>query len=178
MRFEPAVLEGVARIRLEVRRDERGSFARSYCEVEFREAGYPFAVVQANLSRNTAAYTLRGLHLQRAPFGEPKIIFCSRGKIWDVAVDMRPSSPTFRRWEAFELDEDSESALFLPDGIAHGFLTLEANSEVHYLMGAAFVPEAADGVRWNDPAIAIEWPAQPVIISERDRSFPLLDQRS
>ena len=133
--------------------------------------------MQANVSRNNAARTLRGLHFQRAPFGEPKVVSCSRGRIWDVAVDIRPSSPTFRRWEAFELSEDSATAVFLPAGIAHGFLTLEPHTEVHYFMGAAFVAEAARGIRWDDPAIGIDWPAQPAIISERDRSFPLLDRR-
>jgi len=120
---------------------------------------------------------LRGLHFQQPPFGEPKVVSCSRGRIWDVAVDIRPSSPTFRRWEAFQLSEDSATAIFLPAGIAHGFLTLEPHTEVNYFMGAAFVAEAARGIRWDDPAIGIDWPAQPALISERDRSFPLLDQR-
>jgi dTDP-4-dehydrorhamnose 3,5-epimerase len=177
MQFEPAMLEGVAHIRLHVQPDERGSFARTFCEAEFRDAGYPFSVVQANVSRNKAARTLRGLHFQQPPFGEPKVVSCSRGRIWDVAVDIRPSSPTFRRWEAFQLSEDSATAIFLPAGIAHGFLTLEPHTEVNYFMGAAFVAEAARGIRWDDPAIGIDWPAQPALISERDRSFPLLDQR-
>ena len=177
MRFEPATLDGVALIRLQVHGDERGSFARTFCEAEFRDAGYPFSVVQANVSRNKVARTLRGLHFQQPPFEEPKVVSCSRGRIWDVAVDIRPSSPTFRKWEAFELSEGSATALFLPAGIAHGFLTLEPDSEVNYLMGAAFVAEAASGIRWDDPAIGIKWPARPAVISERDRSFPLLDRR-
>jgi dTDP-4-dehydrorhamnose 3,5-epimerase len=117
------------------------------------------------------------LHFQQPPFEEPKVVSCSRGRIWDVAVDIRPASPTFRRWEAFELSEDGATAVYLPAGIAHGFLTLEPDSEVSYLMGAAFVAEAARGIRWDDPAIGIKWPAQPAVISERDRSFPLLDRR-
>jgi dTDP-4-dehydrorhamnose 3,5-epimerase len=178
MRFEPTSIEGVLILRLDLHRDERGSFARTFCQTEFRDAGVPFTVVQANVSRNTERSTLRGLHYQRAPHGEPKIISCPRGRIWDVAVDMREASPTYRRWQAFELGPDTDSALFLRDGIAHGFLTLEPDSEVHYLMGADYVPEAATGVRWDDPAIAITWPALPQVISRRDRDYPLLEART
>ncbi|HJQ16812.1 MAG TPA: dTDP-4-dehydrorhamnose 3,5-epimerase family protein [Allosphingosinicella sp.] len=175
MRFEPSLIGGVALIRLEPQHDERGSFARTFCERTFREAGFPFGVVQANLSRSTARSTLRGMHLQRSPYGEPKIISCTRGRIWDVAIDMRETSPTYRQWQAFELAPDANAAVFLPEGIAHGFLTLEPDSEVHYLMGAEFVPGAATGVRWDDPTIGVQWPAEPQIISARDRSYPLIE---
>lgn len=175
MRFEPTSIAGVVLIRLDFHHDDRGSFARTFCEEEFDAAGLSFRVVQSNLSRNTAPYTLRGMHYQRAPHGEPKIVSCPRGRIWDVAVDMREASPTYRRWVAFELAPDTGSALHLPEGIAHGFVTLEPDSEVHYLMGACYVPDAATGIRWDDPAIGIEWPAVPRIVSQRDAGYPLLE---
>lgn len=175
MRFEASRIPGVVLIRLDVKADARGSFARTFCVAEMEAAGLPFTVVQANVSRNIASYTLRGLHYQRAPHGEPKIVSCSRGRIWDVAIDMRAESPSYRAWQAFELSPDSASALHLPTGVAHGFLTLEPESEVHYLMGAAYAPGAATGVRWDDPVIGIEWPAVPVVISDADRGYPLLE---
>lgn len=175
MRFEPSAIAGVVLIRLDVKADARGSFARTFCVTEMAAAGLPFTVVQANVSRNTATHTLRGLHYQRAPHGEPKIVSCSRGRIWDVAVDMRADSPTYRAWQAFELSSHSDSALHLPAGVAHGFLTLEADSEVHYLMGAAYVPGAATGLRWDDPALGISWPAAPAVISDADRGYAMLE---
>lgn len=174
MRFLRTRIAGVEIIELDVRRDERGSFVRTFCEREFDEAGIPFRAVQANLSVNPEPLTLRGLHFQRYPHGEAKIVSCARGRIYDVAVDIRPESPTYLQWEGVELASDHARMIYLAEGIAHGFLTLEADSEVHYLMGAAFVPEAAAGIRWDDPAVGIAWPAQPAIVSERDRSFPLL----
>jgi dTDP-4-dehydrorhamnose 3,5-epimerase len=176
MRFVPTRIDGVTIVELEPRRDDRGSFVRTFCEKEFAAAGLSFRVVQANVSTNTAALTLRGLHFQRAPHGEPKIVACLRGRVFDVAVDIRPNSPTYLAWEAIELAADGERSLYLGQGIAHGFLTLEADSEVHYLMGAPYVAEAADGLRWDDPAIGISWPAAPAVISERDRSYQLVDR--
>jgi dTDP-4-dehydrorhamnose 3,5-epimerase len=175
MRFEPSPIEGVVLIRYEPHADARGSFARTFCAEEMAAAGLSFTVVQANLSRNVARHTLRGLHYQRAPHGEPKIVSCMRGRIWDVAVDMRETSPTYRAWQAYELTPQSDSALHLPTGVAHGFLTLEPDSEVHYLMGAAYVPGTAAGVRWDDPAIGIDWPATPAVMSEADRGYRLLE---
>ena len=175
MRFEPTSIPGVVLIELEVRTDARGGFARTFCSAEMAAAGLPFTVVQANLSRNIAQYTLRGLHYQREPHGEPKIVSCSRGRIWDVAVDMRPSSPAYRQWMAVELSPTSDSALHLPTGVAHGFMTLEPDCDVHYLMGAAYLPAAATGVRWDDPALGIDWPAIPSVVSEADRHYPLLE---
>jgi dTDP-4-dehydrorhamnose 3,5-epimerase len=177
MRFVPTRIEGVTIVELEPRRDERGRFVRTFCETEFAAAGLPFRVVQANLSTNAAALTLRGLHFQRAPHGEPKIVSCVRGRIFDVAVDIRPDSATYLQWEAVELAAGLDRILYLGDGTAHGFLTLEPDSEVHYLMGAPYVAEAADGLRWDDPAIGILWPAVPAVISERDRSYKLIIPR-
>ena len=174
MHLEPTPLPGVKLIRLDPRRDERGSFVRLYCEETLRRAGIAFHAVQANLSSNSAKHTLRGLHFQRAPHEEPKIVSCLSGRIWDVAVDLREDSPSFRRWHAVELAADCTTALFLPAGIAHGFLTLEPDSDVHYVMGAAYAQESSAGIRWDDPAIGIDWPAKPEIISARDRNYPLL----
>jgi dTDP-4-dehydrorhamnose 3,5-epimerase len=174
MRIEPGGMDGLALLHWEVLEDERGSFARTYCRAALAEAGLPFEVVQANVSRNPARHTLRGLHFQQPPHAEPKIVACLRGRIWDVAVDMRPDSATFRQWRSFELSGEEGSALHLAAGFAHGFLTLEPDSELHYLMGAAFAPQAASGIRWDDPAIGIAWPAAPAVISDRDLHHPLL----
>lgn len=175
MRFEPSRIDGVVLIRLDAKTDARGAFARTFCVGDMAAAGLPFTVVQANLSRNVARHTLRGLHYQQEPHGEPKIVSCPRGRIWDVAVDMREHSPTYRAWQSFELSPDSDSALHLPTGVAHGFITLEPDSEVHYLMGAAYVPGAATGVRFDDPAIGIDWPAAPAVLSDADRGYALLE---
>lgn len=175
MRLEPTAIAGVLVVCWEFAHDDRGSFARTFCEAELREAGVPFNVVQANISRNSARHTLRGLHFQRAPHGEIKIVSCTAGRIWDVAVDLREDSPTYLAWLGFELSPQLGRALHLPKGIAHGFITLEPDSEISYLMGSAYVPGAATGVRWDDPAIGIDWPARPEIISGRDCSYPLLD---
>jgi dTDP-4-dehydrorhamnose 3,5-epimerase len=174
MRVELGDMDGLALLRWEVHEDERGSFARTYCRAALAEAGLPFEVVQVNVSRNPARHTLRGLHFQQPPYAEPKIVACLRGRIWDVAVDMRPESATYRQWRAFELSGDGGSALHLAAGLAHGFITFEPDSEVLYLMGAAFAPQAASGLRWDDPAIGITWPAVPAVISDRDLHYPLL----
>lgn len=175
MRIERTGIEGLALLHWQQAHDSRGSFARTFCRAELEAAGLPFEVVQANLSRNPVRHTLRGLHLQQAPHDEPKIVSCARGRIWDVAVDVRPGSPTYRQWRGFELCPEADRALYVAAGFAHGFLTLEPDSEVHYLMGGEFVPEASAGIRWNDPALGIAWPAEPALVSERDSAFPDLD---
>ena len=175
MRIEPTAIDGIAILHWALATDDRGSFGRTYCREELAAAGLRFEPVQANVTRNPARHTLRGLHFQAAPHAEPKIVSCARGRIWDAAVDVRPGSPTFGRWLGFELGPESERSLYLGDGIAHGFLTLEPDSDVHYLMGAEHVPGAAAGVRWDDPALAIDWPAAPAIMSDRDRGLPLLE---
>lgn len=172
MRFVPTSIADVVVLELELKIDERGTFTRTFCSEEFAAAGIDFAVVQANVSTNVQRHTLRGLHMQREPYGEAKVVSCLRGRIFDVAVDMRPKSPTYLRWEAVELDESRARALFLGKGIAHGFLTLEANSTVHYLMDGGYAPDSATGFRWDDPAIGIIWPTPPQEISPRDRSYP------
>lgn len=174
MHFRPTRIEGVVIVELEVHRDSRGCFARTFCEDEFRRAQTPFRVVQANVSHNSHRHTLRGMHYQRAPHGEPKIVSCTKGRIFDVAVDVRPSSPTYLQWEAVELAPDLGRSVYISEGLAHGFITLEESTDVHYLMGAPYVRESARGLRWDDPAIAIEWPAAPTVISDKDASYPLL----
>jgi dTDP-4-dehydrorhamnose 3,5-epimerase len=152
--------------------DERGFFARTWCADEFAAAGLPDWFVQTSVSWNEHRHTLRGMHWQAEPHGEGKLVRCTRGAILDVGVDMRSDSPTYLRHVAVRLDEENRRALFLAPGLAHGFLTLEADTEVLYQMDTPYVPEAARGARWDDPAFAIAWPAAPEVISERDRTYP------
>ncbi len=172
MKFNATELAGVFEIRSEPIADERGDFARSFCAEEFRDAGINLEVVQTNISRNHRRGTLRGMHFQAEPTPDPKLVRCTRGRIFDVAVDVRPQSSTFCRWTGTELDPGQQNALFVPPGCAHGFLTLEDNCEIEYLMGAPFVADFARGVRWDDPAFAIDWPHVPVLMSDRDASYP------
>jgi dTDP-4-dehydrorhamnose 3,5-epimerase len=173
VRIEQTDIAGLALLHWQVNRDERGSFARSFCREALAEAGLSFDVTQTNVSRSPMAGTLRGLHYQRAPHQEAKILTCVRGRIWDVAVDIRPGSPMLGRWLAFELGPDSNFGIHVPAGCAHGFLTLEADTEVHYLMDGAYAADAAAGIRWDDPALGISWPMAPALISGRDRNLPL-----
>jgi dTDP-4-dehydrorhamnose 3,5-epimerase len=172
MRFEATAIHGAFTVHLDRHSDARGSFARSFCAAEFAAAGIPFTVHQTNLSRNPARHTLRGLHGQAAPHEEPKLVQCVSGAIFDVAVDLRPASPTYLRHQAVTLDGDADTLFYLPPGCLHGFLTLTDSADVLYLMGAPFVPGTAIGARWNDPAFGIAWPATPRIISDRDAGYP------
>ncbi|RAK59996.1 dTDP-4-dehydrorhamnose 3,5-epimerase [Phenylobacterium hankyongense] len=173
MRFTETEIAGVVVVDIEPRTDARGAFARLHCPEEFAAAGHPFAPVQTSLSRNPAAGTLRGLHYQPAPHAEVKLVRCVRGRIFDVAVDLRPASPTHRRWAAAELSADNARALLIPEGVAHGFLTLEADTDVLYQIAPMFEPGHEAGVRWDDPAFGISWPRAPQVISDRDQAFPL-----
>jgi len=172
VRLSDTELPGLILVELEPVSDERGSFARTFDAAEWKARGMSSRVVQCNLSRNLARGTLRGLHHQAAPHEEAKLVRCSRGTIFDVAVDLRPDSPTFRRWFGQELSTENGRMLFVPEGLAHGFITLTDDSEVLYQMSEPYEASAARGVRWDDPAFAIEWPLEPVMISERDRTFP------
>ena len=172
MRFSPTAVDGVKLIDLDTAEDERGFFARTFCEEEFARAGIALTARQLNLSYNRDAFTLRGLHYQAAPHAEAKIVHCVRGRIYDVALDLRPASSTYLRWTAAELSPQARRMLYIPEGCAHGFLTLEPDSDIIYVMGTAFVAEAARGVRWNDPVFGIDWPAAPRVISERDAGYP------
>jgi dTDP-4-dehydrorhamnose 3,5-epimerase len=174
MRFTQTPLDGVWVIELDLLGDERGWFARTFDADEFRERGMNPEVVQCNASFNARRDTLRGMHYQAEPHGESKLVRCVGGAIFDVAVDLREDSPTFRRWHGVELSAADRRALYITAGCAHGFQTLAADSEVLYMMGHRYVPEAARGVRWDDPAFAIEWPAPEGerTISAKDRAYP------
>lgn len=171
MKFTPAGLPGAWIIDIDRLGDERGFFARTFCRDEFAAHGLATNFVQCNTSFNTLRGTLRGMHLQREPHGEAKLIRCTRGAIHDVLVDLRPDSPAYCRWAAFELGADNGRMLYAPAGVAHGFQTLADASEVFYQMAAMYRPEAAAGVRWNDPAFGIEWPLADPILSAKDAGY-------
>lgn len=171
MRFTPLSIADAYEVELEPIEDERGYFARAFSADEFSAHGIDMSVVQCNVSLTARRGTLRGLHYQRDPHGEAKLIRCTRGSIFDVGVDLRPDSATFKLWAGLRLDA-RERMVFLPEGVAHGFLTLEDNVEVTYLMSHHYVPDAATGVRFDDPVFGIQWPGPVEVISERDRSFP------
>jgi dTDP-4-dehydrorhamnose 3,5-epimerase len=152
--------------------DERGFFARTWCEREFAEHGIEARTVQCNVSFNRKRGTLRGMHYSVAPGGEQKLVRCTRGRVHDVLLDLRPESPAYLQWRATELSADNRLMLFVPLGVAHGFVTLEAESEVFYQMTEFYDPACARGVRWNDPAFGIEWPEPVRVISDRDAHYP------
>ncbi len=166
---------GVFVLELERHTDERGFFARSFCVDELARAGLHTDFPQGNVSSNERRHTLRGLHYNAAPHGEVKIVGCTAGAILDVAVDLRAGSPTRFQWCAVELTPASGAQLYIPAGFAHGFLTLADHTDVTYRMGARYRPDAARGVRWDDPRLAIAWPARPAVISERDATYPDVD---
>jgi dTDP-4-dehydrorhamnose 3,5-epimerase len=167
--FEPAPIEGSYSIDLERIEDERGFFARTFCQEEFRRAGLDPCVAQCAISFNRMRGTLRGLHLQHAPHEEAKLVRCTAGAIYDVIVDLRRDSPTFAHWWAVELTPRSGRSLYIPAGVAHGYQTLEPDTEVSYQMSRTHAPHAAAGVRWDDPAFAIAWPLEVTSISPADR---------
>lgn len=176
MRFQEASISGVWVIDLEPIEDERGWFARAFASEEFRERGIDLPVVHANLSFNSRAGTLRGLHWQADPHGEGKLVRCVSGAAWDVVADVRPGSETFRQWFAVELSSANRRALYIPQGLAQGFQTLADDTELFYLMSQPYVPSHARGIRWDDPALAIDWPpAGERLVSGRDRALPTLE---
>jgi dTDP-4-dehydrorhamnose 3,5-epimerase len=179
MRFDATPLPGVWTIEVDPLEDERGWFARTFDAAEFTARGMDPTVVQCGASFNLRQDTIRGMHYQVEPHGEAKLVRCVRGAIFDVAVDLRPTSQTYCRWFGVELSAENRRAAHLPTGVAHGFQTLDSGCEVLYQMGTCHVPEASRGVRWDDPAFAIEWPSPkgPRTISERDRSYPDFDRR-
>lgn len=174
MKFSPTPLGGVFVVELERLEDERGFFARSFCQDEFRAHGLRTDIAQCNVSWNRKRGTLRGLHYQAKPHEEAKVVRCTRGALWDVAVDLREGSPTRHRWHAVELTAENHKALYIPEGLAHGFQTLADDTEVLYLMSTAYHAASSRGLRWNDPRLAIGWPLPDPIVSERDRAFPVL----
>jgi len=179
MIFTELSVVGAFLIDLETHADERGFFARAFCTREFAEHGLQEAFVQTNLSRNPLRGTLRGLHYQRPPHAEVKLVRCTQGALFDVVVDLRPESPSFGQWAGVELSADNGRALYLPEGCAHGFQTLVDNTDAFYLVSACYTPDAEGGLRWNDPHIAIDWPIQPpTLISAKDSSLPTLMERA
>ncbi|MCI4663220.1 MAG: dTDP-4-dehydrorhamnose 3,5-epimerase family protein [Neomegalonema sp.] len=173
MQFHGTEVAGCWLIEATPHADERGAFARIYCPEEFAAAGITdFTPVQSNLSRNRAVHTLRGMHFQPAPYAEAKLIRVVRGAVFDVVIDLRTDSPTYLKWAGCRLDADGMTALYAPEGCAHGFLSLEPDTDVLYMMGRMFTPGQGQGVRWDDPAFGVKWPAQPTVISERDAHYP------
>jgi dTDP-4-dehydrorhamnose 3,5-epimerase len=171
MEFIPTPLAGAYIIKPEMKEDERGFFARSYCRNEFLERDLNPKLVQCNISYNKVRGTLRGMHCQLAPYQEVKLVRCTRGAVYDVIIDLRADSPTFKGWHGVELSATNCLACYVPEGFAHGFLTLADKSEVLYHMSTFFSPEAAFGVRWNDPAFGISWPEDVRVISKRDGTY-------
>jgi dTDP-4-dehydrorhamnose 3,5-epimerase len=172
--FRETRFEGAFIIEPERHEDERGSFARLFCQREFEARGLNPSVAQCSISLNRRAGTLRGLHHQAPPHTEAKLVTCIRGEIHDVIVDLRDSSPTRLQWFGVTLSEANGCSLYVPEGFAHGFITLTDNSVVHYQISEFHHPESARGVRWDDPTLGIEWPRPPAVISARDQSFELL----
>jgi dTDP-4-dehydrorhamnose 3,5-epimerase len=172
MIFKDTGIDGVLVIEPERHEDERGFFARTWDPDEFAERGLNPDLAQCSISFNRTRGTLRGLHYQAPPHEEAKLVRCTAGAIFDVAVDVRPGSSTFTDWFGVELSAENRLALYVPEGCAHGFLTLADDSEVHYQISQAYVPDAGRGVRWDDPAFRVRWPGEVVVINDRDASYP------
>jgi len=172
MIFTPTKLQGPFILEVKKIEDERGFFGRSWCKQELEAHGLNAGVVQANVSYNKVKGTLRGMHFQKAPHQETKLVRCTRGAIYDVIIDLRPDSPTYKQWIGVELTESNYRMLFVPEDFAHGFITLEDNTEVTYQVTQYYTPGAEGGIRWNDPAFNIEWPIPPVVVSGKDQAHP------
>jgi dTDP-4-dehydrorhamnose 3,5-epimerase len=178
MIFSETNLKGAYVIEIKKIEDDRGFFGRSFCRREMEEHGLKSDVMQANTSFSHKKGTLRGIHYQVPPYEEAKLIRCVRGSIFDVIIDLREGSPTFMKWTGVELNADNYKMVYVPEGFAHGFLSLEDNTEVYYNVTAFYTPGAERGIRWNDPAFNIEWPLEPVVISKKDREHPDFISRS
>lgn len=159
-------------IDIEKKEDDRGFFARTFCANEFADNNLESKFVQANTSFNYKKGTLRGMHYQKSPYEEDKLVRCTKGSIFDVIIDLRKDSPTYKKWFGIELSAENRKSLFVPKGFAHGYMTLEDNSEVTYLVTQFYTPDADSGIKFNDPAFSIEWPITPVLVSERDLNHP------
>jgi dTDP-4-dehydrorhamnose 3,5-epimerase len=172
MTFSESILPGVFEIGIEPKNDERGFFARCWCQSEFEAHGLSSRLVQSSISFNAREGTLRGMHYQAEPHPEIKLVRCTRGAIYDVVVDLRPDSPTFKSWIGRTLSAAGRNMMYVPEGCGHGFLTLEDETEVLYQMSEFYSADLSRGVRWNDSAFQIEWPDDPQVISERDKTYP------
>jgi dTDP-4-dehydrorhamnose 3,5-epimerase len=173
MIFQETKIKGAFLIEIEPVKDERGFFARSWCREEFKSRGLNSGLVQCSISFNRKKGTLRGMHYQTAPFEEAKVVRCTSGAIYDVIIDLRPWSPTYKQWLAVELSADNRKMLYIPEGFAHGFQTVADNTEVFYQMSEFYHPECARGIRWDDPVFGIRWPeTEERIISPKDQNYP------
>jgi dTDP-4-dehydrorhamnose 3,5-epimerase len=171
--FKETELPGAYVIELERREDERGFFARAWCANEFADQGLSTRLVQANLSFNVRPSTVRGMHFQLGEHAEVKIVRCTRGAVYDVIIDLRPDSTTFKQWIGVELDAETRNAIYIPEGFAHGYQTLVPETETLYQVSEFYAPHAEGGVRWDDPAFGIEWPdPENAFLSEKDRNWP------
>lgn len=172
MIFTETKLPGAYLLQLQKREDERGFFARSWCQQEFADHDLATCMVQGNVSYNKQAGTLRGLHYQAAPYGEVKLVRCTRGALYDVIVDLRAASPTYQQWLGVALTADNYQMLYVPAGFAHGFITLVPDTEATYQVSQVYTPGAERGLRYDDPTFAIAWPTPVQVISEKDKSWP------
>ena len=172
MIFTKLALDGAYLIELKKIEDHRGFFARAFCQREFEERGLNPRLVQCNISFNPARGTLRGMHYQRVPFAETKLVRCTRGAIYDVIIDLRSDSHTYRLWQGVELTAGNRRMIYVPDGFAHGYLSLTDEAEVFYQVSEFYTPGSEAGIRWDDPVFAIKWPIEPKVISDKDRAHP------
>lgn len=172
MKFTETKLKGAFIVELEKREDSRGFFARTFCKNELDAHGLESNIVQTNMSQTLKKGTLRGMHFQKAPYGETKLVRCTRGAVYDVIIDLRPESETFKQWFGIELTAENHTMLFVPRGFAHGFVTLVDDCEVMYEVSQFYTPEADSGVRYNDPAFGIEWPTEILEVTEKDANHP------
>ncbi|HUJ10304.1 MAG TPA: dTDP-4-dehydrorhamnose 3,5-epimerase [Verrucomicrobiae bacterium] len=172
MLFTKTKIQGVFVLDPELIPDARGFFARAWCQTEFEEQGIDSRLVQCNISFNKRKGTLRGMHYQKPPHAETKIVRCTMGSLYDVAIDLRPDSPTFKQWVGDTLSAANHRMMVIPPGCAHGFLTLEDTTEIFYQMSAYYAPPHAAGVRWNDPAFRVRWPGEVTVITDRDDNYP------
>lgn len=171
MLWRPSKLGGAWLIEPQPVEDDRGFFARTWCRREFERHGLEASVAQCSVAFNARKGTLRGMHYQAMPHAEAKLVRCTTGGVYDVIIDLRPKSPTFRQWEGFTLSARNHLTIYVPKGFAHGYLTLEDQSEVSYQMSDFYEPSAGRGVRWNDPAFGIEWPGEVRVIHQRDANY-------
>ncbi|MGH7002553.1 MAG: dTDP-4-dehydrorhamnose 3,5-epimerase [Alphaproteobacteria bacterium] len=174
MRFTQTELKGAWLVETQPISDARGHFARTFCAHAFEEHGLETIFVQHSVSHSVTKHTLRGMHFQAAEHAEAKLVSCTRGAILDVIIDLRAHSPSYRRWTAYELTDSNGRQLYVPKGFAHGFQTLHEDVTVSYLISQFYNPQASSGVRWDDPAFAIDWPAPPTVLSDKDRAWPLM----
>lgn len=172
MNYKPLPIKGSFEIELDSLHDERGFFARSFCQKEFGRRDMMTRISQCNISYNEYRGTLRGMHYQKAPNEEAKLVRCTMGAIYDVIVDLRTYCSSFGKWVGVRLSSENRKMLYIPEGVAHGFLTLDDDTEIFYQMSAPYAPESASGVRWDDPLFSIEWPGHILVISERDQNYP------